>query len=233
MPDLIPAAITDSYVLRALLAAVLGGLIGFERDVHGRAAGLRTHLLVSLGSALFTLVSIEIALLAAPEARVADPGRVAAQIVTGIGFLGAGAIIKKGFSIRGLTTAACLWIVAGIGMAAGAGLFEIALLVSLLSLITLVLLNMLERLYRKDSYRHLRLVTDCAGEASQVIDIVQRDGVMVLFTDIERDLQRDRMTLTLTLRLFHKGVTDKLSHQILREIEASKLPLYAVKWYNR
>jgi putative Mg2+ transporter-C (MgtC) family protein len=106
--------------LRLGLAAVLGGAIGVERELRDREAGIRTHLLVSLGSALFTLVSAYgfHEFLTSGDAVVrTDPTRIAAQIVTGIGFLGAGAIIREGLSVRGLTTAATLWVVAAIGMA--------------------------------------------------------------------------------------------------------------------
>ena len=97
---------------------MLGAAIGAEREFRERQAGLRTHLVVSVGAALFTLVS---AYGFAEFGRKVDPTRIAAQIVTGIGFLGAGAIIRQGLSVRGLTTAATLWLVAAIGMAAGAG----------------------------------------------------------------------------------------------------------------
>jgi putative Mg2+ transporter-C (MgtC) family protein len=111
--------------VRLLVAAALGAAIGLEREVHGHPAGMRTHLLVSLGSALFTVLSIY----GFPPAgeTPADTSRVAAQIVSGIGFLGAGAIIKEGFSVRGLTTAASLWAVAAVGMGAGAAQYVIAL----------------------------------------------------------------------------------------------------------
>src|SRR3954470_22784604 len=105
---------------RLLLAAVLGALVGLEREVHAHPAGMRTHLLVSLGSALFTVVSIY-GFTSDPNGGNVDPTRIAAQIVSGIGFLGAGAIIHYGTSIRGLTTAGSLWAMAAIGMAAGAG----------------------------------------------------------------------------------------------------------------
>lgn len=108
-------------LLRLLLAAGLGAAVGFERQLHEREAGIRTHLLVSLGSALFTIIS---AYGFTEFAQVRwDPTRIAAQIVTGIGFLGAGAILRDGLTVRGLTTAATLWVVAAIGMGAGAGYY--------------------------------------------------------------------------------------------------------------
>jgi putative Mg2+ transporter-C (MgtC) family protein len=108
-------------LLRLGLAALLCGAIGLERESRGQAAGLRTHILVGLGSALFTLVSAY-GFRDAPHTNL-DPTRISAQIVSGIGFLGAGAIIRQGLTIRGLTTAAALWIVAAIGMATGAGYY--------------------------------------------------------------------------------------------------------------
>jgi putative Mg2+ transporter-C (MgtC) family protein len=113
-------------LLRLCIAGGLGAAIGFEREIRDREAGIRTHLLVSLGAALFTIVSaygFHEFLASGDNVIRADPTRIAAQIVTGIGFLGAGAIIREGLSIRGLTTAATLWVVAAIGMACGAGYY--------------------------------------------------------------------------------------------------------------
>src|SRR5438045_3802502 len=103
---------------RLCLAGLLGGLIGFEREVNSQPAGLRTHMIVSLGSCLIMLVSIHMSELAPGRS---DPARIAAQVVAGIGFLGAGAIMRSGLSVRGLTTAACLWTAAAIGLAVGCG----------------------------------------------------------------------------------------------------------------
>jgi putative Mg2+ transporter-C (MgtC) family protein len=117
--------------LRLFVAAALTGAVGLERELRERAAGLRTHMLVGVGSALFTLVSaygFNAFLQSGANVVRADPSRIAAQIVTGIGFLGAGAIIRQGLSIRGLTTAAGLWVAAAIGMAVGAGYWSAALI---------------------------------------------------------------------------------------------------------
>ena len=122
----LPTLNWDESLLQLALAALLGGLIGFEREMREREAGLRTHLLVSLGSALFTMVGaygFHSFLDSGASVVRADPTRIAAQIVTGIGFLGAGAIIRQGLSVRGLTTAATLWVVAAVGLASGAGYY--------------------------------------------------------------------------------------------------------------
>jgi putative Mg2+ transporter-C (MgtC) family protein len=117
-------ALQLNIALRLVIAAAFGAVVGVEREVHGHSAGFRTHTLVSVGSAMFTVLSIY-GFPAAPGQPV-DPTRIAAQIVTGIGFLGAGAILKSGPTVHGLTTAASLWSVAAIGMAAGAGAWVVA-----------------------------------------------------------------------------------------------------------
>jgi putative Mg2+ transporter-C (MgtC) family protein len=124
--------------LRLLLAALLAGAVGLEREVMRKAAGFRTHMLVGLGAALFTLLSIE------GFGGDGDPARVAAQIVTGIGFLGAGAIFREGATVKGLTTAAGLWAVAAIGMAAGAGLTALATVSATIVLLVLLGLRTLD-----------------------------------------------------------------------------------------
>jgi putative Mg2+ transporter-C (MgtC) family protein len=133
-------------LVRLSFACALGAAIGFEREIRDREAGIRTHLLVSLGSALFTVVSaygFHEFLASGDNVVRADPSRIAAQIVTGIGFLGAGAIIREGLSVRGLTTAATLWVVAAIGMACGAGYYWPAVGATALTLFALWPLRLL------------------------------------------------------------------------------------------
>jgi len=128
---MIPGLTWEEALLRLVLAALFGGAIGLEREFREREAGLRTHMLVSVGSALFTLTSaygFRDFLVHGGSVIRADPTRISAQIVTGIGFLGAGAIIRQGLSVRGLTTAATLWVVAAIGLSAGAGYYSAALM---------------------------------------------------------------------------------------------------------
>ena len=125
---------------RLLVAAVLGAVVGLEREYHDHPAGMRTHLLVSVGAAAFTILSIEA--FAAPGA---DPARIAAQIVTGIGFLGAGAILKDRGAIKGLTTAASLWAVAAVGMASGAAAWGVAIATTVIVVVSLWPLHEIER----------------------------------------------------------------------------------------
>lgn len=136
------ASVSDfETVVRLLLAAVLGAAIGFEREYRQKSAGLRTNTLISIGAALFTLMSIELA-----EGVIgADPSRIAAQIVTGIGFLGAGAIIRHGGNVLGLTTAATVWVNAAVGVAAGGGRYVLAVSATVVTILVLSALVPLER----------------------------------------------------------------------------------------
>lgn len=232
--EIFPEAFTGSHLIRLAMACLLGAIIGFERDIHGRAAGLRTNMLVSLGAALFMLVSEAVAVTYSGGSEAGglrvDPSRIAAQIITGIGFLGAGAIIKEGFNVRGLTTAACLWISAGIGMAAGAGFFAMAIVVTLIGLFTLVVVNHFERVYAKDSYRTLEITAPNDTDVSALIHVVKRKHLKILFLDVERDYETNLMVLSFTIRLFHRGVTDKWSHQLVSDLEGCGQPLHKIKW---
>ena len=130
-------------VLRLALAAALGGAIGLEREFRHKPAGLRTNMLIALGSALFSIVSVELG------SGPGSPDRIAAQVVTGIGFLGAGAILRSGENVHGLTTAATIWVNAAIGMAAGLGSYTIAAVGAGITLVVLALLPLMEQFFEK------------------------------------------------------------------------------------
>lgn len=140
-------------VLRLLLAAALGGAIGLEREALNKSAGFRTHTLVSVGSCLMMIISISIYLQFHREVN-ADPARIAAQVVSGIGFLGAGTILRSGVNIKGLTTAATLWVVAGIGLAVGAGVYLAALATTIIVFVSLEYLTKLENILSRKKRLH-------------------------------------------------------------------------------
>lgn len=172
-------------VLRLGLAALLGGLVGLEREMHGRPAGLRTHILVATGAALIVLVSAH-GFSASPgnQSVRMDPTRIAAQIVSGIGFIGAGTIVRFGASVKGLTTAASLWVVAGIGIAAGAGFTFGAACATLLVLLTLYGLNLIEHRYlpprdRRESTLTLSLAHPSGDALQRSAQICQQSGILV------------------------------------------------------
>jgi putative Mg2+ transporter-C (MgtC) family protein len=185
-------------LLRLFVAAALGGAIGLERELRERQAGLRTHLVVSVGAALFTLVS---AYGFAGMAGV-DRSRIAAQIVSGIGFLGAGAIIRQGLSVRGLTTAASLWLVAAIGMAAGAGYWVGALIATLGALLTLgPLRHFAFRILRRYRPQRDRLLVEipAGGSPGPIIEAVEREGGRVVSLDVTQEGERRSVAVDVEL----------------------------------
>jgi putative Mg2+ transporter-C (MgtC) family protein len=195
----LPSLGWDDTLLRLAVAAALGAAIGLERELDEKAAGLRTHLLVSVGAALFTLVGAYG--FAEFAAGSVDPSRIAAQIVTGIGFLGAGVIFRQGFTIRGLTTAASLWLVGAIGMAAGAGYWKGAVIATVAALISLRPLEWLKELALPQRAAS-RMVVELAegatsGDVLNAIEhvgdllAVRRDGRRL---QVELRLDRDRRT---------------------------------------
>lgn len=158
-------------VLRLLLAIFCGAVLGYERERHGRSAGLRTNILVCLGAALMMVVSkyfyFKPGEFTGNITTVLDPARIAAQIVTGIGFLGAGVIIKERGGIRGLTTAATLWFNAGVGMACGAGMVILPAFCTFFGLISLTVLKYLEYQIPRDSYKLVQI--ECHGLGEQTL----------------------------------------------------------------
>lgn len=205
--------------LKLLLAALAGGIIGFEREKHGRPAGLRTHLLVSAGSCLMMIISEAFFLKygGLPGTGVVrlDPGRVAAQIVTGIGFLGAGVIIKEGFNVRGLTTAACLWLVAGIGMAFGIGMLSAGGIATFLALFSLLILKKVEPKIRKDRYLHLYVTAvaepDIYPRLGQIFG--ERD-LCVSNVEAELDVVENRVLYGFIITQHSERTGRELSHVI-------------------
>jgi len=139
-----------TFVIRLCIAFAAGGIIGMERSSRRQVAGLRTHILIAIGSCCLMMLSIWLP----QQINAGDPGRIAAQVVSGMGFLGAGAIIRLGNSIRGLTTAASLWLTAAVGLTIGAGMYIAAFTTVALAIITLVVLNRLEKkLFPEDNWK--------------------------------------------------------------------------------
>ncbi|WP_282939837.1 MgtC/SapB family protein [Paenibacillus sp. RC67] len=197
----------DSFhiTLRLVLSLMLGGLIGFERERSSHAAGLRTHILVCLGSTLIMLLSMygfsEFAKL--DNVRL-DPARLAAQVISGIGFLGAGTILYTGKSITGLTTAASLWVVAAIGLATGAGFYYASALVCFLALLSLWVLNEVEKRYfHGKKLRLLRIRADeRPGLLTRISTSLSEQGHDIQkLTVEEHEGEFNSMIVSLTVRL--------------------------------
>ena len=204
-----------TVVLRLLVIAVLAGLIGFERERHGRAAGLRTHLLVGVGSCLMMLTGLY---LAGPAGWTStDPSRIGAQVISGIGFLGAGTILRFRASIRGLTTAASLWAVAGIGLAVGAGFTSGAIASTIIVFVALFWLSRVEHQIRKDWYRILTVETrGSSDDLIQLRRLLSEYDVELRSFDIERAQQADTSKVELHVKLGSSHDEDNLLGEVLR-----------------
>ena len=202
-----------SYFLRLILACVLGGMIGLERDLHGRNAGIRTNMLVCVGSALFTIVSI--------SAQGADPSRIAAQIVCGIGFLGAGAILKDGFNIRGLTTAAYMWFIAAVGISCGLGQWVLSSVGAIGVLGLTISVKCMERMLPRRLSMHIKM--ECASE--EVFHTVQQylkdfiKSPKLYSLDVKYNVATGNYTLAFWLDMDYKSSQVELCNQILSQMK--------------
>jgi putative Mg2+ transporter-C (MgtC) family protein len=204
-------------VIRILIAAVLGGLIGIEREIREHTAGFRTHILVAVGAAAFTLASSY-----GLEGTGFDPNRISAQVVTGIGFLGAGAIIRYGASVRGLTTAASLWTVAAVGLLAAQGFFNAALITTLVVILSLYALRQIEnrllypRLGQTVGVRvHFR--SPGYGPLAQLVDMLQQAHVIVKEMAVDSG-EDDSDTIHLLLKL-PRGLDKARLTALIAELE--------------
>ena len=205
--------LTISYgevAIRLLITAVLCGVIGFERETRDQSAGFRTHILLGLGAALFTLVSAygftaftEAALQSGGRGIQFDPTRIAAQIVTGIGFLGAGAIIRQGMDVRGLTTAASLWAAAAIGMAVGAGYYFGAAATTIIVIVALFVLRevrnrLLPRLRTDFGVMNVTF-SDMGSEINEVVGTLERHSVQI--RSLGAEIEGGRASYTIQVRI--------------------------------
>ena len=202
---------------RIIVAAALGALIGIEREIHGHPAGIRTHMLVALGSAIFTVMSIH-GFGQGPGSPI-DPTRIAAQIVSGIGFLGAGAILKDGIVIRGLTTAASLWATSAVGLGAGAGEYVVAVVGAAVILVSLWPINALVERFRGSATAdtQVRLQIDRVDQLGEVSSVLREYKVEISGITTQR-LGKGAYQVDLSLRA-RRGSDITLAIQALAKIE--------------
>ena len=217
VPASLVAALKLATLVRLMLAATLGGLIGLERELKAKPAGLRTTLLICVGAALFTELSLDLAMLAASggDALRADPARLAAQIIPGIGFIGAGAILHGRNKVSGLTTAATLWVVTAIGIAVGSGAYVEAIVTTLMVLGTLLLLGAVERMLRRRmSNRRYMAAMEAGGDALERVEEMLHGRKLQLRVDTIEKVGND---VEVTFRLIgpqheHEMVVRQMLH---------------------
>ena len=196
------------------LATLIGSVIGLERERQGKSAGLRTHSLVCLGSALITIVSIHG--FGPAGSGLHDPARVAAQVVSGIGFLGAGTIMREGLSIRGLTTAASLWVVAGIGLAVGTGFYVSGAVTTGLVVVVLVVFDRFERRFMLSKRDTLFVqVSDRPGQLGAIASVLGRYGVSIKEVDMETVGKGHEAAIHLSLEVPFSVPKDRLLDEII------------------
>ena len=208
-------------VVRLLLAGLMGAVIGLERESHGRPAGLRTHVIVSLGACLIMLISIY----GFEESGNRDPARLAAQVISGIGFLGAGTILREGASVIGLTTAASLWVVAGIGLAMGSGFYLGGVATTILAVCTLAFLDKIEKNYPSRAGIIVEgIVEDKPGQLESFCKFFSDHAFKIKKVNLKVDEEKKQTRIIL-----HLQGQSQLKARILSEL--STLPgLVKVKW---
>lgn len=195
-------------LLRMAAGIIAGGIIGYERERSGHAAGLRTHLLVALASVVFMLVSTQFYYFqryTTGNLIATDPSRIAASVVTGIGFLGAGAILRTGVNIQGLTTAASLWLVAALGLAAGGGMYIVTAAATSTALVTLIVLRRVEDKHGSLLMRRAELRLESPAPREGIISELHAAGVPAVEVEYRRDFQTSETGLILDLHLANEN----------------------------
>lgn len=183
----------QEIILRLTIAAILGAIIGFEREKHSQPAGLRTHMILTIGAALAMCVSIEIAAQYKTITTNGDPERIAAQVVSGIGFLGAGAIFRFGSTVKGLTTAVGLWTMAIVGLAAGGGYLLLASAATTLVLIILVVIDILEKRFVHSTLNKTIIIhgTDRIGFINEIKELLQDFNFSIKTVGITKHIENN------------------------------------------
>lgn len=203
-------------MLRLLVAAVLGAVIGYERERQNQPAGLRTHTILVVGSALAMTLSINLAVQYKPLVQ-GDPARLAAQVISGIGFLGAGAILRFGTNIRGLTTATSLWTLAVVGLAVGAGHIIVGVATTVMLLIVLTLVDQVEKRFIK-SYKIVTVnvnIADRDGILDEIRRAILNKNTTITETTISRDLANDLASFNLVVRTLEDSPVDEIVRNVL------------------
>ncbi len=190
-------------ILRVLVGAVLGAAVGLERERQDQPAGLRTHMILVIGATLAMVLSVNLGFLYARPGTPADPARLAAQVISGIGFLGAGAILRYGFTVKGLTTATSLWTMAIVGMTVGAGYYLIGVFTTALMLVVLALLNTIEnRFLRTSVSRFITIETDYhKGTVKDIRKIVQDFSDELASFNIQKHIKNKRLRIQIVARI--------------------------------
>jgi putative Mg2+ transporter-C (MgtC) family protein len=203
-------------ILRVLVGAVLGAAVGLERERNDQPAGLRTHMILVIGATLAMVLSVNLGYLFGREGSPSDPARLAAQVISGIGFLGAGAILRYGFTVKGLTTATSLWTMAIVGLTVGAGYYLIGVIATGLMLVVLGLLNSLEnRFVRTAVSRFIQVEANYQkGVVKSIRKIVQKYSDNLLSFTIQKHVKNQRLRIQVVARISRDQTLEELIEAI-------------------
>ncbi len=211
-------------VLRLFLSFVAGFIIGIERGRHKQILSLRPHILIALGSTLVMLISIYL-----PQQfgfdKNYDPSRIAAQVVSGIGFLGAGAIIKMGVNVKGLTTATTIWVAAAIGLAIGAGFYFAAMVSVVIILLVLILIDQLEKsIFRESLYKVIHIsYLGLDDKKEVVVEMLKQNHVRMITINVEKDFEKKLSTIHFHVHIAMHADTELLCAQIAALFDADQI----------
>ena len=212
-------------LVRIMVSFFIGMLIGIERETHDQPVGLRTHILISIGATVVMLISIFI-----PQTftdfQNGDPGRIAAQVVSGIGFLGAGAILKFGADVKGLTTAASIWAMAALGLAVGAGMYIVGFIGVVVILFALTIMNLFEkRVFKERTVRKIELYIKKKNSNIQALkDILKSQDIRIISTGFERNINDANDKI-----VFLVGVTQRIDIQRLSDNFEKQAGIVSIK----
>ena len=220
----------QTALIRVLFSFLLGMVVGIEREKHNQPAGMRTHILISIGATIVMLVSIYL-----PQTftnfQNGDPGRIAAQVVSGIGFLGAGAILKFGTDIKGLTTAASIWAMAAIGLAAGAGMFGISIIGIVVIIFALTIMDVFEKKFFKErTLRKIELVVKKKdSDLQNVKETLINNNVKIVSTGFERNINEANDKITFLVGVTHNLDVQKLSDILEKGVGVVSISVFIIE----
>ena len=224
--EIIDAQISEQVmIIRLIVAAFLGGFIGLERECHGQPAGLRTHIILCIGACLAMCISIN----ASFYGTHGDVERIAAQVVSGVGFLGAGAIFKYGGGVRGLTSAASIWATASIGLASGCGLFYVAIAGMGIVLFSLIVLNSIEKsfIHEKSTRTIVIKATDHPRFLEEIKDHMLKFNIQVKSTNFSKDVINNHIEIKLFIKAYNDTDMDLIIADIQKIVGVESLSCYS------
>ena len=204
------------FIIRILVASALGAVVGLERERLNQPAGLRTHIILVIGAAMAMVLSVNLGYLFARPGLPADPARLAAQVISGIGFLGAGAILRCGFTVKGLTTATSLWTMAIVGLTVGAGYYLVAVIATALILVVLVLLNVIEKRFVRTSIS--RFISIEAGYRKGIVKTIRKNVQKFADDILNFTIQKHVKDKRLRIQVVAKISKDQNLEELIEEI---------------